>query len=443
MGNGGCAAGGGDAEFDFFISYTGADKGWAEWIAWQLEKRIRISGRPARAFIQAWDLVPGSDWAARMHRTLPASTRMVPVLSETYLRDSRYGNAEWLAVWPDDPDGRGRGIVPVRISACQPDGLLRSRTYIDLVGKDENAAAKELIRGITASITGRGKPTTAPAFPGTDGRTGPAFPGGPSGNERTVTVLHLSGMRLPAQPTDSRTPAELVTWLSDDLRRLTADTGTDTGELLPDLVVVTGDLTGTGAKREFEQAYDVLAGLADALRLDHNRFAIIPGSHDVNEKLCEAYFLQQEVADEEPVAPYWPKWTFFDRLLRRFYGPDADIGFQVGEEWSYFAISDLKVVVAGLNSTMAQSHLVHHGWLGAEQLDSAANTLFGFARDGWLRIGAVHHDPLAGSTSHNSELRDAEDLGRLLGPHLNLLLHGQGGNDQGENKGGENEQGEK
>ncbi|WP_131785469.1 pentapeptide repeat-containing protein [Protofrankia symbiont of Coriaria ruscifolia] len=453
MGNGGGAAGGGDAGFDFFISYTGADKGWAEWIAWQLEKRIRISGRPAQAFIQAWDLVPGSDWAARMHRTLPASTRVVPVLSETYLRDSRYGNAEWLAVWPDDPDGRGRGIVPVRISACQPDGLLRSRTYIDLVGKDENAAAEELIRGITASITGRGKPTTAPAFPGTGGRTGPDFPGASSrgflgdfsgepapsrqadspgtADERTVTVLHLSGTRLPAQPTDGRTPPELVTWLSDDLRRLAADTGAGAGELRPDLVVVTGDLTETGAKREFEQAYDVLAGLADALRLDHNRFAIIPGSHDVNEKLCEAYFLQQEVADEEPVAPYWPKWTFFDRLLRRFYGPDADIGFRVGEEWSRFAVSDLKVVVAGLNSTVAQTHLAHHGWLGAEQLDSAAATLLGFAREGWLRIGAVYHDPIAEATSQNSELRDAEDLDRVLGPHLNLLLHGQGGNEQG------------
>ncbi|WP_165490453.1 TIR domain-containing protein, partial [Protofrankia symbiont of Coriaria myrtifolia] len=433
MSNGDDAAGGGDVGFDFFISYTGVDGRWAEWIAWHLEKKIQINNRPTRVFVQAWDLVPGSDWTTRMHRALPASTRVVPVLSETYLRDSRYGNAEWLAVWPDDPDGFTRRIIPIRVGECQPDGLLRSRTYIDLVGRDENTATDELIRGITASITGRGKPTTAPTFPGTGGgSTAPTFPGNsPKGfsgdtDEHSVTVLHLSGMRLPAPPTDGRTPAELVTWLSDDLRRL-AGTGTGTKELRPDLVIITGDITETGAKREFEQAYDVLAGLADGLRLNHNRFAVIPGSHDVNEKLCEAYFLQQEGMDEEPVAPYWPKWTFFNGLLRRFYGPDADVGFQVGEEWSLFAMPDLKVVVAGLNSTMAQSHLVRHGWLGTGQLDSVADALLEPAWEGWLRIGAVHHDPVAAAAPHNSELRDTEELDRALAPRLNLLLHGRGG----------------
>jgi TIR domain len=30
-------AGAGDQQRDFFVSYTGADRAWAEWIAWQLE----------------------------------------------------------------------------------------------------------------------------------------------------------------------------------------------------------------------------------------------------------------------------------------------------------------------------------------------------------------------------------------------------------------------
>ncbi|MBV5337401.1 MAG: toll/interleukin-1 receptor domain-containing protein, partial [Deltaproteobacteria bacterium] len=33
---------------DFFISYTGADKNWAEWIAWQLEEA------GYQVVIQAW-----------------------------------------------------------------------------------------------------------------------------------------------------------------------------------------------------------------------------------------------------------------------------------------------------------------------------------------------------------------------------------------------------
>jgi hypothetical protein len=43
------------ATFDFFVSYTQADKAWAEWIAWELEEHGE------RVLIQAWDFVPGSN----------------------------------------------------------------------------------------------------------------------------------------------------------------------------------------------------------------------------------------------------------------------------------------------------------------------------------------------------------------------------------------------
>ena len=37
---------------DFFISYTAADRAWAEWIAWQLE------GAGYDVVLQAWDVAP-------------------------------------------------------------------------------------------------------------------------------------------------------------------------------------------------------------------------------------------------------------------------------------------------------------------------------------------------------------------------------------------------
>jgi hypothetical protein len=40
---------------DFFVSYTQADRHWAEWIAWVLEED------GYRVLIQAWDFVPGSN----------------------------------------------------------------------------------------------------------------------------------------------------------------------------------------------------------------------------------------------------------------------------------------------------------------------------------------------------------------------------------------------
>jgi hypothetical protein len=72
----------------------------------------------------------------------------VSVLSPAYLTESRYGGAEWLAAWPDDPDGMLRRIVPVRVEECSPDGLLRAITVVDLVGCDEATAADRLFTGL-------------------------------------------------------------------------------------------------------------------------------------------------------------------------------------------------------------------------------------------------------------------------------------------------------
>ncbi|WP_322779093.1 TIR domain-containing protein, partial [Frankia sp. Cas4] len=435
--------------YDFFVSYTGVDAAWAEWIAWQLEARMRFSERSgersARVFLQAWDLVPGTNWATSMHRTLPASARVVPVLSPTYLTESRYGNAEWLAIWPDDPEGLKRRIVPVVVAQCKPTGLLRSITSIDLVGRDETAAADRLLAGITASIEGRAKPTVAPPFPGTAAR--PVFPGSDDqpvvprqavtarrtagrpgkATEPAVTVLHISDTQFGAHHvfgqaglTDAdRAHSSLFGRLHDDLRGRAEAEG-----LRPDLVVLTGDLAETGDENEFDQVYDFLVALAASLELDRNRFVLIPGNHDVNRLLCQSHFIHEQAHKRRPEPPYWPKWKFFDALLRRFYGADAPIGFGVGAEWSLVEIPDRKIVVVGLNSTMAETHEEHYGWLGEHQLRTVAEALGRYERDGWLRIGAVHHNPIRGATSDDENLRDADDLDRILGPHLNLLLHG-------------------
>jgi hypothetical protein len=47
---------------DFFVSYTTADRAWAEWIAWQLE----VDGY--KVVFQGWDFTPGHDWAHRMQQ---------------------------------------------------------------------------------------------------------------------------------------------------------------------------------------------------------------------------------------------------------------------------------------------------------------------------------------------------------------------------------------
>jgi hypothetical protein len=209
----------GDVRCDFFVSYTDSDVSWAEWIAWQLEKGIRFGNRPARVFVQVWDAVPGTHWPSRIQRVLPASGRVVPVLSPEYLADSGYGNAEWLAIWPDDPDGRQRRIVPVRVAKCEPRGLLRTVTSIDLVGRDQEATARAaLLEGIHASISGRARPRSAPPFPLDGGAKPPAFPGSVRWWHRIIPALR--GIRSWAASVLRAFAGSVVAGIAAALRRI-------------------------------------------------------------------------------------------------------------------------------------------------------------------------------------------------------------------------------
>src|SRR5947209_4880230 len=111
---------------DFFISYTGKDQRWAEWIAWQLE------AAGYTAVIQAWDFKSGGVFPADMHHALEQCARVIAVVSPDYMK-SDFCKAEWLAAFKDDPTGATQRLVLVRIADCKPTGLLAGRTYIDLV----------------------------------------------------------------------------------------------------------------------------------------------------------------------------------------------------------------------------------------------------------------------------------------------------------------------
>ena len=58
---------------DFFVSYTSADRTWAEWVAWQLEQA------GYRVIVQAWDFEPGDNFVVRMRDALEQADRTLGV----------------------------------------------------------------------------------------------------------------------------------------------------------------------------------------------------------------------------------------------------------------------------------------------------------------------------------------------------------------------------
>ncbi len=145
-------------EREFFVSYTGADQAWAEWVAWELE------GAGYTTVLQAWDFVAGSNFADAMDRALKAARHLLAILSPAYLR-SRYGKAEWLHAFIQDPTGEDRRLVPVRVEDCDPEGLMQGVVYIDLVGLDEASARERLLEKVAGALRGHARPASRPRFP--------------------------------------------------------------------------------------------------------------------------------------------------------------------------------------------------------------------------------------------------------------------------------------
>lgn len=174
---------------DFFISYNGADKVWAEWIAWQLEEA------GFSTILQAWDFRPGGNFVLKMQEASEKAKRTIAVLSPNYLR-ADFTQPEWTAAFSRDPQGTKGILVPVMARDCKKEleGLWPQIIYISLLSLSEQAARKTLLEGINRD---RNKPKTPPAFPGTikhNEAEEPQFPGRTEGVSSTKSLEEMPAL---------------------------------------------------------------------------------------------------------------------------------------------------------------------------------------------------------------------------------------------------------
>jgi tetratricopeptide (TPR) repeat protein len=172
------------AKKDFFISYTQADRQWAEWIAWVLEEEGYTT------VTQAWDFRPGSNFAASMDEAIRVAERTIAVLSSRYVEpEPGFTTSEWGAAFAQDAAGKKGTLWPVRVDAFALEGLLSQIVYTDLVGRDR-ASAREAFLADAPGPGRRAKPSKEPAFPGEASKE-PDFPGAPQ------SIRHILHPRNP------------------------------------------------------------------------------------------------------------------------------------------------------------------------------------------------------------------------------------------------------
>jgi WD40 repeat protein len=424
-----------DHSLDFFISYSPADEQWAVWIAGTLE------AAGYRTMLQAWDFVAGSRFIELMDRGVSQSAIVLAVLSRSYLQ-SRYGRMEWQAALRAAPENPQTKLITVRVENCELSGLLAQFTYVDLVGVDDPQAARELLlRRVRETLAGRARPMEQPAFPRSSGTPvvettelaasrprqlpviTPAYPAATAtGVERAgVTLLHVSapcvgrGLLSASGRPDT---GGLHSRIFGEVTQLVLD-----GAPKPDLLLVSGDLTAAGGRKQSQDALDFLIRLRVRLGMAPDRVMVVPGPLDVNRSACRAHFEDCEADDQPPTPPYWPKWRHFTTLFRELYQGIDDVVFECGQPWTLFTIPELRMVVAGVNTTLAISHRDEdrYGVIEHEQAAWFAHRLREYEDAGWLRVGLMRHPP-----SGAGGLRDSAIFSRLVAPRLNLLVHGPG-----------------
>ncbi len=149
----GTGASDGTSDTVWFISHAGADRAWAEWIAWQLE----AAGH--RVELDYWDWGAGDNFVVKMNAALERG-RLLALFSRAYFELEGFTTPEWTAAL-----ARKDKIVPVRIAEATPPPLLSSLLAPDLFGLDDHEARQLLLE----AVNGPCRPESEPPFPGPGG----------------------------------------------------------------------------------------------------------------------------------------------------------------------------------------------------------------------------------------------------------------------------------
>ncbi|MGV9242550.1 FxSxx-COOH system tetratricopeptide repeat protein [Streptomyces sp. NPDC003710] len=148
----------------WFVSHAGADRAWAEWVAWQLvDAGFQVE-------LDYWDWGAGDNFVLKMNAALEAG-RFLALFSPAYFEPERFTTPEWTAVV-----AMKEKITPVRVAEVVSPAILRPLIVPNLFGLGEEAARRVLLE----AVSGPRRPTAAPAFPGALrqlGGSGPRLPG--------------------------------------------------------------------------------------------------------------------------------------------------------------------------------------------------------------------------------------------------------------------------
>lgn len=230
-----------------------------------------------------------------------------------------------------------------------------------------------------------------------------------SGN--TIELLHLSDLHFgPHSRFAGEDPAALgrsfASALTQEWNRLRRPPKLD-------LVIVTGDLAEAGKPKEFATAASFLGALAEVLKVGRREFVFVPGNHDISWRRCQEVELALKEDDAFTEAEFQKqiaeaKLDRYTAFLRDFYGTwPGDVASPVLRGAYLYRYPSLRLTVAALNSCEAESHrrADRRGLVTEEQAKAVMDAWRSPDLAGWIKVVAVHHNPVVTVPANIEEWR--------------------------------------
>jgi 3',5'-cyclic AMP phosphodiesterase CpdA len=216
-------------------------------------------------------------------------------------------------------------------------------------------------------------------------------------------IAHISDLHIPPLPRMS--PAQLAgkrllglyswhhKWKNEHRSSVLEALRAHLGEVAPDHICVTGDLTFTTHPEEVDRAAQWLAGLGEP-----ESISLVPGNHDAYVSGALDYALDR-----------WERWMRDD---------DGGAGFPYLQRRG-------PVNIVGLSSAVATAPAVSLGRIGRRQAEATRDLLERVADERRPIVLLVHHPPQDGATRRLRAFADRALLQDVLAQApVDLVLHG-------------------
>lgn len=218
-------------------------------------------------------------------------------------------------------------------------------------------------------------------------------PGDKNSGIGTLSWLHLADLGFCAA--ESYLPDQLKRFETDVIAKLV-----EQGDV-PDLVLISGDITRNGSAEDFTLAEKHMRNWAE--KFGHqvaDSWFLVPGDRDVNHASIELFqkglrdmLIEQNVdnllAAESTWAQFAARQAPFLSFTKRFFGTTRAWSLQAPWRTDIFSKGDLRLAILCLNTAWCAQDEQDRGNLliGRRQLDDA----FSRAEDAHLRLALLHH----------------------------------------------------